>query len=338
MLLGQDLGRRHEGAAESVFPGGPDQRRGHHGFAAAHVALDQAVHDIAGREISQSLAHGPALGAGGPEREGCVELLDIHGLQAAALLFDPALTHLAKRAGQNEELLKHQAAPGNVQRLEIGGEVDVLKGVARCAEFLRPADLLRQQLGKFLPAALQRLAHRLQDGALVERRVHPVYRYDPPRDAALAVLPLADGVGHGAAGAADLDLAVEDVALALVDAVLPVGLVKIGDVHHAALVHRAELHQVKPSADPAEPGRIRHQGADAHRLAVHRQPNGLIDAAVLVTAGKKAKKVIESKDAQLLESQRLFLSYALQVSDIRLQISHITPNRPPGTDPRQRSG
>ena len=68
------------------------------------------------------------------------------------------------------------------------------------------------------------------------------------------------------------------------------------------------------------------------------ESDGLILTSIFIAPGEIGNQVIESKDAQLLESQRLFLSYALQVTDIRLQISHITPNKPRCTGKRPPTG
>src|SRR5258708_5517535 len=44
MLIGQYLGRRHDTGLETVVNGYQHAHEGHYGFAAAYIALQQAVH------------------------------------------------------------------------------------------------------------------------------------------------------------------------------------------------------------------------------------------------------------------------------------------------------
>ena len=51
VLLSEDFGGRHHGHLRARFDGGQRRERGHNGFTAAHIALQQAVHRVRLRQI-----------------------------------------------------------------------------------------------------------------------------------------------------------------------------------------------------------------------------------------------------------------------------------------------
>ena len=64
MLLGENLRRRHEGALITRLDGLQGGQRGHHGLAAAHIALQQALRGMGLRQIGDDLRGAALLGAG----------------------------------------------------------------------------------------------------------------------------------------------------------------------------------------------------------------------------------------------------------------------------------
>ena len=74
VLLGQHLGRRHEGPLESTLNPGEQRGHRHDGLAAAHVALQQAVHGVGAGQIALDLVDCPLLGRGQRERQPVAEL------------------------------------------------------------------------------------------------------------------------------------------------------------------------------------------------------------------------------------------------------------------------
>ena len=71
----QNLGRRHQGALPARIDADGRCQRRHHGFARAHIALQQAVHGhVAGEVEGNFLAH-PALGCRQGKGECCQQLL-----------------------------------------------------------------------------------------------------------------------------------------------------------------------------------------------------------------------------------------------------------------------
>ena len=63
MLLGEDLGRRHQRTLVAALDRGQQGGDGDDRLAGADVALQQAVHGVRRREVGIDLADHPGLGA-----------------------------------------------------------------------------------------------------------------------------------------------------------------------------------------------------------------------------------------------------------------------------------
>ena len=87
--------------------------------------------------------------------------------------------------------------------------MDVFIRIARLGKAVALPDLHGQQIGQFVAARVQPLAHRVPDRALVQRRVHPVDRQDAARHASGFVVFFIGGVDHAETAAAALDLSVK---------------------------------------------------------------------------------------------------------------------------------
>ena len=209
MLLGEDLRRRHKGADKAVFPRQPAESRRDKGLAAADVALDKPVHHKAARHIPRRFLDGALLRPGGREGQCRVEGGKVLRPHRDAALARTLGAHRAKRAGQHEQLLKHQPAPGNGERVKVRRVVDVFKGKARLGKAVALPDLHGQQIGKLVAASVQSPAHRVPDRALVQRRVHPVHRQDAAGHASRFVVFFIGGIDHAETAAAALDLSVK---------------------------------------------------------------------------------------------------------------------------------
>ena len=213
MLAGQHLRGRHEGALAAALRGIPDAGGGGEGLAAAHIALYQAVHGPAGTHVRHGLIHRAQLRACGGEGEGVVELPQVGGLEPYAVFGAPASPEHGERAGEDEELLKYQAAPGQLKGGEIRGEVHVLIGVAGLAELEAAGDGLRQGIRYGAGEQVQSLADAAHDGALAEAGDQAVYGHYAPGNAPGGGLTLKNRVGHLAPGALHTDTAVKDIVL-----------------------------------------------------------------------------------------------------------------------------
>ena len=71
MLARQDLCRRHERRLTARFDGNQHGEQGHHGLAAAHVALQQPQHAVIRGHVGGDLRHGLPLRAGQGEGQAC---------------------------------------------------------------------------------------------------------------------------------------------------------------------------------------------------------------------------------------------------------------------------
>ena len=77
-----------------------------------------------------------------------------------------------------------------------------------------------------------------------------------------------------------------------------------------------ELYQVQAAPNPGKPRLIGNQTLDADGLAIHRERDRFADASVVIPAGEKGNKVKKAKDAELIQSLRLFFTYSLDIPDI----------------------
>ena len=62
MLLGQDLGGRHQRTLPTAVDGHGGGQRSHHRFARSHVALQQAVHGLCSSHVESYFSHHALLG------------------------------------------------------------------------------------------------------------------------------------------------------------------------------------------------------------------------------------------------------------------------------------
>ena len=117
VLLGQDFGGRHQCALPAGVDGDAGRQRGHHRLAAAHVALQQAVHGLHAAQVARNLFAHAALRAGELERQHGQQLL-VHAAALGAqhgraqMLARPARFQLRQLLRQ--QLLGLQALPGGV--------------------------------------------------------------------------------------------------------------------------------------------------------------------------------------------------------------------------------
>ena len=106
VLLGQDLGRRHQRALPAGVDGGAGRQRRDHRLAAAHVALQQAVHGLRGAQVARNFFAHAALRAGQRKRQRGQQLIE----QAAAHRRQHRRAQMLTRAArlQLRQLLRQQ--------------------------------------------------------------------------------------------------------------------------------------------------------------------------------------------------------------------------------------
>ena len=314
MLPGQYLRRGHQGRLPPALGGEPDAGRRHHGLAAAHVPLTQAVHGAAGGHVTYGILHGTALGV--RQREGQCVIKGIHRDLAARRAGHvlPAAPQQPEAAGQQEQLLESQTASGLGQRLRRIGKMDVFVGVVDVAQAVLPPHLIRQYVRQQLPAGVQPLPHRLRQHQLADARRQWVDGHDAPRQL-LAALRLQQGV-HQLMTALALHLAVEDVDLPPVEAVFPVLLIEEHNVQRSCLVHGTGSDDGAAAGDAVGGGIGGDHGPDTDVLPLRQVTDGAGQGPVLVGAGEIADEVTQGGDAQLLQRLGPCLSDPFDISHV----------------------
>ena len=321
VLLGQDLRGGHQGRLAAVLYAEVHAGGGHHGLAGAHVPLDQPVHGGAGAHIGKGLLHTAALGVRQGEGERGIERLHVHAAAGRHVDHLPALAEPIQADGEEEQLLKGQPPPGQVQGLRALREVDVLVGVLDAAELVLPPHLIRQHVRQDVGTGGKPLADGPGQNQLADPGGKGVDGHDAAGDLPPA-LRLHHGIGHLAAEEGALRPAVEDVRLPLVQVVLQPRLVEEGHVQGAGVVHRPELYQVQPPADMGDGGGRRHQGRYAGGLAGHQVRDAAELGAVVIGPGEVGDQVPQGGDAQLAQGFGPLLPDALDIPHVCVQVRH----------------
>ena len=152
MLRGENLGRRHHAGLVTVVDGHEHRHEGDKGLAAAHIALQEAVHLAAAAHIGANLFEHPFLGTGEVKGQTlpieAVEVLADGGKGESA---QPAHT-LAGIAQdielQIEKFLEFEAELGSSQLVGRGGKMYVVKRIAEIHDMGAGNDRRRKGLGQ----------------------------------------------------------------------------------------------------------------------------------------------------------------------------------------------
>ena len=187
VLLGENLGGRHQGALVARLHGGQQRGHGDDGLARPDVALEQAVHRARRRQVGVDLADDPPLRIRQLVRQGVVE---------APYELSPDLVDEADRVGLDlalaadehelhaQQLVEGEAPAGIVLGVDRLGEVDRAQRRAALDEFQSGADVVGQRVGD--AADLAPIEGVLDPaGELPRRQLHlfalRVDRHDPTR-------------------------------------------------------------------------------------------------------------------------------------------------------------
>ncbi len=221
MLLGQDLGRRHQRALPAGVDGDGGRQRGHHRLAGTHVALQQAVHRLRARQVGGDLGHHALLR--GRQREGqhaqqpVAQAARARRQRRRAQPRAPGL-RLQLRQLLGQQLFKLQPLPGRVaavfQRRQRRARRRVVQQLQRLAQRRHPRRrrIRRQHLGQ--RCASQRRHHRLAQIGLRQLRAAGVDRRQRRGQRRAFGHPLDDGMDHLTAEEAGARLAAHAQALA----------------------------------------------------------------------------------------------------------------------------
>ena len=165
VLLGQHLGRGHQGPLTTGLDGAEQGGQGDDGLTAAHIALHQAGHRLGAGQVGPDFGQYPLLGL--RQRKGQDGKETLHqalptGQQQQG--WGLALTELVSALGQREleqqEFVKHQPAPAGLQLLLVGRGMDLGEGIGTAYEPLAVADRLRQGV-RPIPQQGQHRCHQL---------------------------------------------------------------------------------------------------------------------------------------------------------------------------------
>ena len=184
MLLGEDLGRRHERRLIARFDRRQHGQRGDDRLARADVTLEQAIHRVRLRHVGPDLAPDPLLGAGERERQG---LAQPPGQRALGLHAEAALAALALAANGEAELEQEEVIEDEApaRRFLLGGRLGKMTGLERRRDVEEPpppANSLRKRLLNEVAVAVE---EPLDEGA--ERALREPLREAVDRNEAAGV-------------------------------------------------------------------------------------------------------------------------------------------------------
>ena len=336
VLLGQDLGGRHEGRLVAVLDRHQHGQQRHHRLAGAHVALQQPVHRARRAQVVGDLAQHAPLGAGQPEGQHALDRLALAraDLEGQALA-QGALARVARGQPEleQEQLLEDQAAvpraAGRVERprvLALLRQVHAAQGGPQPDHPQRGAGLAGQRVGQVVREALgqggqhapQQVA-RQRPELLVDR--HDAAGVQPAGLVALQRLHVRGGEhGTPAAPGVGLDGTVQHQPAPAHDHVLQVGLVEPDRLAAPRLVLQPGLEQghAARAAHSGNRHRADHRGA----LARHQVGQAHDAAAVLVAQRQVQQQVLDPLDPQAGQGCRPRRADALDELDRRLEVDH----------------
>lgn len=156
VLDGQDFSGGHDAGLVAVVEGEEHAHEGHEGFSASHVALEKAVHLLAGAAVGADFPDDSFLGIGeGKGEMVVVEVVEVvaHGAEDVALEGGLAVEFELEDVELDvEEFLEFQPVLGLAQEVRGLGKVDVVEGIVEVDEVVPFDEPCREG---FLDAAVE---------------------------------------------------------------------------------------------------------------------------------------------------------------------------------------
>ena len=326
VLLGQHLGRHHQGALVAALHGGEQRGQRHHRLARADVALQQSVHRERSGHVGHNDGQGPALRLGelvgkAVQEPGhqCVahptgDLPRRHGVvQRAGVVLEGAPPQDQCQL-QAEELVEHEAPARRLHDVERLGPVNGPEGVRAVPQVDAVAPLDGERVGE-LPRTLERLRDELPDlprrqAGLGRGRVDGQDAQGPPagRHAGHHVH---HRVGHLSGAPVVGHLAEEDGLGARLELLRPPGLVEEDDLEPPRAVPHDDVDDGAARAGPARAGRL-HRGEHG-RLVAHLQARDVgLTGAVDVAPRVRRDEIEDRLDAELGQPPGFALGHRLE--------------------------
>ena len=316
VLGGKDLGGGQQGRLVSAADAGPDGGGGNQRLAAAHIALQKAVHGGAAGQIGQNFVYGPALGTGGGEGERCPEggrVEPLHGCTGGGAA--PVL-HSSNAQLEHQQLLVDEPPPGCKSLLLCGRAVDGPHGIGLGEQAVFFQHLLWQRVGQEF-----RMGEQLPDAFCDHGAGKPLglgvnglegSGGDLCRRAHLRVdhLTAKHPAGHDA---------LKIVFLPQLQLLGGIGIVEPGDLQAGNIIPGGDALHPPPARQDA-PGRFGEHLGLHHALGVWRGlGNGVGTGKIDVTPGIVAEQIGQCHDAQLLEPLGGLGPHALEVAHRRVR-------------------
>ena len=298
VLLSQDFRGGHERGLLAVICRAERRRRGHHGLAAAHVALHQPVHGRALLKIRENLPNGPLLGPRQGKGQDAVKGLHITIGIRNRLFFRPGRPHQAQARGKDEEFLKNQPFFGLLRLSHILWLVNGEVGFPGGQDAVFPPHRLRQDFRRRVTHR-QSLGNELQQYGVAQPRRQRIDGQYSPGGNARGLRRFEDGVRHIVAHEIPADRAVKDVFPAVLQLFRREPAVEKGHVQPPGGIRQLDLGHVQPLADVGGSGRVHHHGLEAGGHVRLQLGNGHQPGPILVAPGKMADQVAQGENIQI---------------------------------------
>ncbi len=319
MLFGQNLGGGQQGGLIAIGRGHEHGPGGHHGLAAAHIALDQPGHWHGAVDVLHHLGQDTGLSAGQLERQrggvaGHHRLVAGQGGGRGALELAATLLHTQL---DQEEFVKGQPLAGGLHLGHVFGEVDLLQrlGPAHQPQFCH--HLRRDRvIHKFAPG-LQRQTGQLDYRPVGDPFGQVIDRDDGSRGHRVLLDGLEAGVIQGFIAHKEANLAAEAHGSPRMQffahiGTPPGGVQRTRAVPQNALDHGAVAGQLLVVQLPQI-------GDHRHLFARLQLVDGAQGAVIVITMGQMPKQVVDRVDAQLDQGLGRDLAHAGQDIDRGVQ-------------------
>ena len=295
MLLCQNLRGGHQGALPAVSGRAVGSRSSHHGLAAAHVALDKAVHGGTLPEIPENFFHRPLLGTGQGKGQAPVKQSKIRVRIGSGFLFRAGSPHQRQTSRENEELLKNQPFLGQLCLCHGGGLMDGRVGSVRIRNAIALPNLRRQNFRRRITDG-QGLPHSPKHRGVVQSRGQRINGQNPPGSHRLGIQRFKHRIRHAVADKISGYRTIEYVFSAINQLVGHIAIIKEGHIQPSRVVRNLYPGDIQALANMGGSGSIHDHGLKAGRYIRLQLFNGNQLCPVLIASWKMADQIPEGEN------------------------------------------